>query len=145
MLCWVQWDDVAGLEAAKDALKEAVILPVKYPQFFTGSAAVLSFSDSASPRISLSISLLLSTTSCSQLPRFSEHTLHKITKKEAYVHGHYLLPRREEEAMEWHPLVWTSRNRKIIPCEGESRSSTAKSLVTYIDSTISTRIQTEPQ
>ena len=34
--CAVQWDDVAGLEAAKDALKEAVILPVKYPQFFTG-------------------------------------------------------------------------------------------------------------
>jgi len=33
----LQWDDVAGLEAAKDALKEAVILPVKYPQFFTGA------------------------------------------------------------------------------------------------------------
>ncbi len=33
---WLQWDDVAGLEGAKDALKEAVILPVKLPQFFTG-------------------------------------------------------------------------------------------------------------
>mmetsp|Transcript_5398 Transcript_5398/g.13931 ORF Transcript_5398/g.13931 Transcript_5398/m.13931 type:complete len:255 (-) Transcript_5398:31-795(-) len=32
----VSWDDVAGLEAAKDALKEAVVLPVKFPQFFTG-------------------------------------------------------------------------------------------------------------
>jgi len=32
----VAWDDVAGLEAAKDALKEAVVLPVKFPQFFTG-------------------------------------------------------------------------------------------------------------
>ena len=32
----VSWDDVAGLDAAKDALKEAVILPVKFPQFFTG-------------------------------------------------------------------------------------------------------------
>ncbi len=31
-----QWDDVAGLEGAKEALKEAVILPVKFPQFFTG-------------------------------------------------------------------------------------------------------------
>ena len=28
----VKWDDVAGLEGAKDALKEAVILPVKFPQ-----------------------------------------------------------------------------------------------------------------
>lgn len=27
---------MAGLEGAKDALKEAVILPVKFPQFFTG-------------------------------------------------------------------------------------------------------------
>lgn len=36
MSCQMQWDDVAGLEAAKDALKEAVILPVKFPQFFTG-------------------------------------------------------------------------------------------------------------
>ena len=32
----VKWDDVAGLEGAKDALKEAVILPIKYPQLFQG-------------------------------------------------------------------------------------------------------------
>ena len=35
----MQWDDVAGLEGAKDSLKEAVILPVKFPQFFTGTCA----------------------------------------------------------------------------------------------------------
>lgn len=33
----VKWSDIAGLEAAKDALKEAVILPVKFPQLFTGN------------------------------------------------------------------------------------------------------------
>ncbi|XP_028768385.1 protein SUPPRESSOR OF K(+) TRANSPORT GROWTH DEFECT 1 isoform X1 [Neltuma alba] len=32
----VKWSDVAGLENAKQALQEAVILPVKFPQFFTG-------------------------------------------------------------------------------------------------------------
>eukprot|EP01062_Namystynia_karyoxenos_P047867 TRINITY_DN3626_c0_g1_i2.p1 TRINITY_DN3626_c0_g1~~TRINITY_DN3626_c0_g1_i2.p1 ORF type:complete len:506 (+),score=212.95 TRINITY_DN3626_c0_g1_i2:104-1519(+) len=32
----VRWGDVAGLEQAKGALQEAVILPVKYPQLFTG-------------------------------------------------------------------------------------------------------------
>ena len=32
----VKWIDVAGLESAKQALQEAVILPVKFPQFFTG-------------------------------------------------------------------------------------------------------------
>lgn len=32
----VKWSDVAGLDQAKDALKEAVILPVKFPQLFTG-------------------------------------------------------------------------------------------------------------
>lgn len=32
----VKWDDIAGLEAAKEALKEAVILPIKFPHLFTG-------------------------------------------------------------------------------------------------------------
>jgi vacuolar protein-sorting-associated protein 4 len=32
----VKWSDVAGLEGAKDALKEAVILPIRFPQFFVG-------------------------------------------------------------------------------------------------------------
>jgi len=32
----VQWDDVAGLYQAKEALKEAVILPRKFPQLFVG-------------------------------------------------------------------------------------------------------------
>lgn len=32
----VKWDDVAGLHGAKEALKEAVILPIKFPQLFTG-------------------------------------------------------------------------------------------------------------
>ncbi|TFK44629.1 AAA-domain-containing protein [Crucibulum laeve] len=32
----VNWDDVAGLEGAKASLKEAVILPIKFPHLFTG-------------------------------------------------------------------------------------------------------------
>ncbi|CAN1128611.1 Protein SUPPRESSOR OF K(+) TRANSPORT GROWTH DEFECT 1 [Linum perenne] len=32
----IKWSDVAGLESAKQSLQEAVILPVKFPQFFTG-------------------------------------------------------------------------------------------------------------
>lgn len=32
----VQWADVAGLDSAKEALKEAVILPIKFPHLFTG-------------------------------------------------------------------------------------------------------------
>ncbi|KAK7469846.1 hypothetical protein BaRGS_00036124 [Batillaria attramentaria] len=32
----VSWEDVAGLAGAKEALKEAVILPVKFPHLFTG-------------------------------------------------------------------------------------------------------------
>ncbi|CAI7632507.1 unnamed protein product [Penicillium pancosmium] len=32
----VKWEDVAGLESAKEALKEAVILPIKFPHLFTG-------------------------------------------------------------------------------------------------------------
>eukprot|EP01084_Bolivina_argentea_P070584 128356_1 len=32
----VKWSDVAGLETAKGLLKEAVILPIRFPQLFTG-------------------------------------------------------------------------------------------------------------
>jgi vacuolar protein-sorting-associated protein 4 len=32
----VKWEDVAGLETAKKALEEAVVLPQKYPQLFVG-------------------------------------------------------------------------------------------------------------
>ncbi|KAK9379189.1 P-loop containing nucleoside triphosphate hydrolase protein [Kockiozyma suomiensis] len=32
----IKWEDVAGLELAKEALKEAVILPIKFPHLFTG-------------------------------------------------------------------------------------------------------------
>jgi len=32
----VSWNDVAGLDLAKESLKETVILPVRFPQLFTG-------------------------------------------------------------------------------------------------------------
>ena len=32
----VAWSDVAGLEVAKEALKEAVIMPVRFPHMFRG-------------------------------------------------------------------------------------------------------------
>ena len=32
----VKWSDVAGLELAKESLKEAVILPARFPQLFVG-------------------------------------------------------------------------------------------------------------
>lgn len=37
----VRWNDVAGLEGAKEALKEAVILPIKFPHLFTGNCRIL--------------------------------------------------------------------------------------------------------
>ena len=33
----IKWSDVAGLDGAKESLKEAVILPVKFPHLFTGT------------------------------------------------------------------------------------------------------------
>ena len=32
----IKWNDVAGLDLAKESLKEAVILPIKFPHLFTG-------------------------------------------------------------------------------------------------------------
>eukprot|EP00542_Grammatophora_oceanica_P011832 CAMPEP_0194047258 /NCGR_PEP_ID=MMETSP0009_2-20130614/23689_1 /TAXON_ID=210454 /ORGANISM="Grammatophora oceanica, Strain CCMP 410" /LENGTH=445 /DNA_ID=CAMNT_0038692815 /DNA_START=81 /DNA_END=1418 /DNA_ORIENTATION=+ len=33
----VKWDDVAGLDNAKESLKETVIMPTRFPQLFTGT------------------------------------------------------------------------------------------------------------
>ncbi|KAF9103192.1 Vacuolar protein sorting-associated protein 4 [Mortierella sp. AM989] len=33
----IKWSDVAGLDAAKESLKEAVILPIRFPHLFTGN------------------------------------------------------------------------------------------------------------
>lgn len=33
----MHWDDIAGLNVAKESLKETVILPVKFPHLFTGN------------------------------------------------------------------------------------------------------------
>ena len=33
----VKWDDIAGLHEAKKSLNEALIMPIKYPDFFTGN------------------------------------------------------------------------------------------------------------
>jgi len=35
----VRWEDIAGLEGAITLIKEAVVQPIKYPQFFTGLLA----------------------------------------------------------------------------------------------------------
>jgi len=35
----VKWDDVAGLQAAKEELQEAVILPTRFPEVFKGRKA----------------------------------------------------------------------------------------------------------
>jgi vacuolar protein-sorting-associated protein 4 len=32
----VKWTDIVGLDEAKEALKEAVLLPIKFPHFFEG-------------------------------------------------------------------------------------------------------------
>ena len=32
----IKWEDVAGLDGAKESLKETIIMPVKFPQLFVG-------------------------------------------------------------------------------------------------------------
>jgi len=42
----VHWDDIAGLDSAKEALKEAVILPIRFPHLFTGKSVLYTYNKS---------------------------------------------------------------------------------------------------
>jgi vacuolar protein-sorting-associated protein 4 len=33
----VKWDDISGLQNVKNALIEVIVLPIKFPQIFTGA------------------------------------------------------------------------------------------------------------
>ncbi len=60
----VKWSDVAGLEQAKSTLKEAVILPAKFPQLFTGKRRPWKGERSGAPGSQPSTSLLLLSCCC---------------------------------------------------------------------------------
>lgn len=51
----IQWNDVAGLEGAKEALKEAVILPIKFPHLFTGQCFLIATYSIHHRRLTVSI------------------------------------------------------------------------------------------
>ena len=39
----VKWEDVAGLDQAQESLKEAVILPIKFPHLFQGKRTPVNY------------------------------------------------------------------------------------------------------
>ena len=39
--CSVTFDDVAGLDEAKQTLKEAIVMPLQFPHLFTGEYKLL--------------------------------------------------------------------------------------------------------
>lgn len=89
----VRWNDVAGLEGAKEALKEAVILPIKFPHLFTGIIVVFS------------------------LPFLCIQTISKKKKKPVFMLP-LLCILRQTHSMERNPAIWSSRYGQVVSSQG---------------------------
>lgn len=88
----VRWNDVAGLEGAKEALKEAVILPIKFPHLFTGSVPTFPLSFLWQPVVPLCFYILSGIKT--------------------------LFAARQADPLERHPAVRASRDGEVLLGQG---------------------------
>lgn len=76
----MRWEDVAGLYQAKESLKEAVILPIKFPQLFTGKRkpwkGILLYGPSGTGKVRSRNSVLLRLQSPTRHRGTAQHTAH---------------------------------------------------------------------
>lgn len=93
----VRWSDVAGLEGAKEALKEAVILPIKFPHLFTGEATVVGRGCAGGD------------------PSVGDPSTDLGTGMGRPDPG---LCRREAHALAWDPALWATWHWQVLPGQG---------------------------
>lgn len=116
----VRWNDVAGLEGAKEALKEAVILPIKFPHLFTGTAGsqlsdlVLHLSEFVQPHL---CDATLYTLYLCSLALVSPHvcTLALVSPHVCCVNLLVSVFSRKADSVERHPAVRSSGDGEVVP------------------------------
>lgn len=126
----VKWSDVAGLEGAKEALKEAVILPIKFPHLFTGQDSSI-YLPLASQNWHWGLwsmlcwfitdsSWYLNKEVLIYLPEVSWVDVENVCApwksimRKQYFENCWFLYCRQENTLERHSPIWTTRNRKVL-------------------------------
>ncbi|KII60990.1 Vacuolar protein sorting-associated protein 4B [Thelohanellus kitauei] len=126
----IKWDDVAGLETAKQALKEAVIMPLKFPNVFVGKrkpwSGILLFGPPGTGKSYLAKAVATEADNCAFISLSSSDIVSKwVGESEKLVRGVFELARENKPA-----IIFIDEIDSLCSARSENENESARRIKT---------------